>query len=118
MLEKGKEFHWSMDCQHAFDVVKEKLGKETKLQLPDFSKPFRLACDASGVAIGAVLSQLDEDGKEKPIAFASKVMSKTRDAGQSQKESYMLCIILFYILKDFYMDNHSSLFQTIDLWSG
>jgi dUTPase len=91
MLEKGKEFHWSMDCQHAFDVVKEKLGKETKLQLPDFSKPFRLACDASGVAIGAVLSQLDEDGKEKPIAFASKVLSKTeRRWTVTERELYAL----------------------------
>jgi hypothetical protein len=77
MLEKGKEFHWDLDCQHAFDTIKGKLSSETRLQLPDFSKPFRLACDASGVAIGAVLSQLDDDGKEKPIAFASKVLSKT-----------------------------------------
>jgi hypothetical protein len=91
MLEKGKEFHWDLDCQHAFDTIKGKLSSETRLQLPDFSKPFRLACDASGVAIGAVLSQLDEDGKEKPIAFASKVLSKTeRKWTETERELFAL----------------------------
>jgi hypothetical protein len=97
MLEKGKEFHWTMECQHAFDVVKEKLGKETRLQLPDFTKPFRLACDASGVAIGAVLSQLDINGTEKPIAFASRVLNKTeRKWTVTERELFALYHFVLY----------------------
>jgi len=35
-----------------------------------------LGTDASGYQIGAVLSQLDEEGFERPIAFASRTLSK------------------------------------------
>ena len=91
MLEKGSEFHWTLECQHAFDTVKAKLSNETRLNLPDFSRTFRLACDASGIAVGAVLSQINEDGKESPISFASKVLSKTeRKWTVTERECYAL----------------------------
>ena len=74
LLEEGKEFHWTLECQHAFDNLQFNLGETTKLTLPNFKKTFRLSCDASGVALGAVLSQLDDEGKERPIAFACRIL--------------------------------------------
>jgi hypothetical protein len=118
LLEKGKEFSWSMDCQHAFDTISEKLGRETRLQLPDFTKPFRLACDASGVAIGAVLSQLDNDGQEKPIAFASKVLSKAeRRRTVTERELYALYHFVIYFKQFLYGQPFRAYFgsSTIDL---
>ena len=53
------------------------MSKNTSLYLANFDLPFRLVCDASGVAIGAVLSQV-VDKKERPIAFFSKVFTKQR----------------------------------------
>jgi hypothetical protein len=41
------------------------------LRMADFSKPFVLQTDASGVALGAVLSQ-DIDGFRQPIAYTSR----------------------------------------------
>ena len=59
--------------------------------MPDFSKPFRLTTDASNVAVGAVLSQLGEDGKDHPKAFASKVLSKTeRNWSVTEREAYAI----------------------------
>ena len=46
------------------------------MKYPDFDKEFILATDASNVAIGAVLGQLDELGKEHPVAYASRVLNK------------------------------------------
>ena len=44
------------------------------LAFPDFTKEFILDTDASFDRIGAVLSQLDEYGNEKVIAYCSHAM--------------------------------------------
>lgn len=42
------------------------------LTSPDFTKPFKLEVDASGVGAGAVLMQEDSDGVEHPISYFSR----------------------------------------------
>ena len=45
--------------------------------MPDHSKPFQIESDASKVATGAVLTQLDSNGDRHPCAFLSKTLSPT-----------------------------------------
>ena len=46
------------------------------LAFPNFCHPFVIDTDLSETALGAVLSQII-DGEERPIAFESRVLSKT-----------------------------------------
>ena len=42
------------------------------LRSPDFKKQFILQTDASDRGVGAVLSQMGDDGKEQPVAYFSR----------------------------------------------
>jgi len=51
------------------------LTQEPVLQYPDVTEPFVLTTDASGFAVGAILSQ-GKIGQDKPIAFASRTLNQ------------------------------------------
>ena len=44
------------------------------LAFPDFHQSFLLETDASGLGLGAVLSQKQDDGTIHPLAFASRTL--------------------------------------------
>lgn len=59
----------------AFEDLKKTIASDQVLAYPDFEQPFILTTDASNLALGAVLSQM-QDQVEKPIAFASRTLTK------------------------------------------
>lgn len=69
LLTKNTPFKWTTECQDAFELLKEKLTNTPLLAYPDFRKQFILSCDASGMAIGYILSQIGDDNKEHVIAL-------------------------------------------------
>ena len=56
LTKQGVRFHWSDECQQAFDKLKSTLAGASVLALPRDEGNFILDCDASETAIGAVLS--------------------------------------------------------------
>ena len=58
----------------AIQQLKAQLTSPPVLTHFDLSSPTILTCDASSIAIGAVLSQL-HNGMERPDAFASRALS-------------------------------------------
>lgn len=75
LLKKRQKFIWTEEAQQAFEDIRNCLVKAPILTCPDFSKPFVISCDASGVGLGAVLSQETDQG-EQVIAYASRTMTK------------------------------------------
>ena len=69
---KDVEFRWSEECQAAFDKLKELLITSPILAYPNFQRDFVLETDASHQGLGAVLSQVQSDGRSHPIAYASR----------------------------------------------
>lgn len=69
---EGKAFVWTSRQQEAFDELRRAFTTAPVLALPDFSKPFKVETDASEFAMGGVLSQKGDDGKDHPVAFLSK----------------------------------------------
>ncbi|XP_070020466.1 uncharacterized protein [Nicotiana sylvestris] len=57
LLEKEAKFHFNDDCMKAFELLKFKLTTTPIITALDWSLSFELMCDASDVAVGAVLGQ-------------------------------------------------------------
>jgi len=60
--------------------------------MADFSKQFTLQTDASGVALGAVLSQ-EIDGVRQPVAYASRTLSHQERKASSIYELGCLAVL-------------------------
>ena len=92
LLQKNSAWVWSEACDKAVKAVTEKLISSQVLVHYNPSFPIRLATDASQYGIGAALSHVTPEGVEKPIAFASRTLSKS-EVNYSQIEKEGLSII-------------------------
>ena len=72
-LKEKKEWIWTEEYQQVFKELKEKITSQPVLFLLKREGKFSVEMDASGHAIGKVLSQ-EQKEKWKPIAFLSRMM--------------------------------------------
>ena len=78
---------WSEECSKAFNTLKSVLTSAPILSSPDFGKTFILQTDASNCSVGAVLSQVDSQGLEHPVAyFSRKLLDKEKKYSTIEKE--------------------------------
>ena len=79
-------------CEQAFQRLEQLFCSAPILAYPDFGKNFALQTDASDYGVGAVLSQLNDSGNEKVIAYASKALSP-RQQKYSTTEKEALAVV-------------------------
>ena len=74
---KCNPIKWDLECQTAFDQLKELCTTTPIFAYADFTKPFKLHTDASVLGLGAVLYQLHES-VEKVISYASRSLTQSK----------------------------------------
>ena len=78
LTRKRAKFHWTDQCQQAFQALKECLVTAPVLTYPmREGGDFILDTDASKHGMGAVLSQV-QNGEEEVIAYASRALGKSQ----------------------------------------
>jgi hypothetical protein len=78
LTRKDTPWVWGEKEQSAFDALKQALVCAPTLSTPDNDNPYVVHTDASGYAVGATLSQKDDAGELRPVAFMSKKMSSAQ----------------------------------------
>ncbi|XP_021370583.1 uncharacterized protein K02A2.6-like isoform X2 [Mizuhopecten yessoensis] len=91
LLAKETDWKWGKREENAFVKAKELLQSDTVLVHYDPKKKLVLSCDASPYGLGAVLSHVEPDGKERPIAYASRSLAPAeKNYSQLDKEGAAL----------------------------
>ena len=91
LLKDKTPWLWTDKCQAAFLRTKPLLTSARVLTHCDVNLPIRLECDASSVGLGAVISHEMPDGTHRPVAYASRTLSKSkRNYAQIEKEALAL----------------------------
>ncbi|KAL1549888.1 hypothetical protein AAHA92_17918 [Salvia divinorum] len=97
LLQNEVEFDFNDECKEAFKLLKEKLITAPIIRSPDWNYPFEIMCDASDLAVGAVLGQ-KINGKNYVIFYVSKTINQAqRNYDTTEKE--MLAVV--YSFKKF-----------------
>ena len=97
LTRKEALFHWSEDCQAAFNQLKTRPTTSPITAFPDFSQAFRLYTDASTAGLGAILAQVRE-GKERIICCASRALNK---AEKSYPATKLECLVIVWAVAKF-----------------
>ena len=93
LTRKDAVFHWSADCQDAFDRLKTLLTTSPI----DFSQSFRLYTNASTAGLGAILAQVRE-GRERIICCASRSLNQAEKAYPATK---LECLAIVWAVAKF-----------------
>lgn len=88
LLRKNVKWSWNSEHDVAFRTVKNILVSDQVLAHFDPDAKIILTVDASSSGLGAVLSQIDGNGFERPVSFASRTLNAAeRRYSQIQKEA-------------------------------
>ena len=87
-LLRKDSFTWTPAASKAFQLLKDAMSSPSVLALPDFTKPFVVECDASGLGVGAVLMQ-----NQRPIAYNSQAL-KGKALAFSTYEKELLALVV------------------------
>nr|XP_054759405.1 uncharacterized protein K02A2.6-like [Lytechinus pictus] len=88
LLQKEQKWEWSKAQQEAYEKCKRMLTSDALLVHYDNRRELKMYCDASSYGVGAVISHVMDNGETKPIAFASRTLTKSeRNYAQIEKEA-------------------------------
>ena len=97
LTRKDSVFHWSANCQDAFDRLKMLLTTSPITAFPDFSQSFRLYTDASTTGLGAILAQVRE-GRKGIICCASQSLNQAEKTYPATK---LECLAIVWAVAKF-----------------
>jgi hypothetical protein len=110
LVKKDKKWHWEKHHQSTFEEAKKVFLQEVTIAFPDFAKPFYLNTDASTVAIGGELFQLN-NGERLTLGYASRTL-KPAETRYTTTEQEALAIVYCCAKFRQYIIGHRTIAET------
>ena len=83
------DFDWSRACERSFQLLQKHLTEPPTLAYFNIKNQTELVVDASPIGLGAVLMQIDNQGRSSVVAYASKTLTPTEQRySQIEREAY------------------------------
>jgi hypothetical protein len=98
LLQNDVPWEWSEPCQEAFQSLKVSMTEAPILRRPNMNLPFELHIDWSAVGLCAVLVEIDSNGKEFVIAYASRSNNRTE---RNYSSCYGECLAAVWVVSYF-----------------
>ena len=76
LMSEKNPFKWTSTCQRAFDTLKAKITQAPALRMLTDTNLFHIETDGSGIGIGAILTQKQDDWWH-PITYISRSLNDT-----------------------------------------
>ena len=98
LTKKHAKWKWTTEHQDAFDKLKDALTSSEVLAFYNPNAETKLIVDASGVGLGAILCQKQDDDSFRPVSYASRALDYVQQT-YSQTECEALSV--FYLCQKF-----------------
>ncbi len=102
LTHKNQPFRWTVDCQGAFEDLKNKLVTSIILAKANLSKQFILETDASQHHVAGVLLQYYDEGLRRAVGYFSKKL-KPAEVRYSATDREVLAIVLAFRQSNHYL---------------
>jgi len=91
LLTKAMEFSWNVQCQTAFETLKEKLSIAQILRGPNQSIHFHISTNASDISIGVVLGKKEEK-RPYAIYYISKNLTPAKKNYTVMEKEFLVVV--------------------------
>ncbi|PKU75427.1 putative mitochondrial protein [Dendrobium catenatum] len=92
LAKKDTKFVWDEKCQNAFDDIKQYLSNPPVLAAPVPGKPLILYTAALDESLGALLAQVNDEGKENALYYLSRRLLLTEIRYPSIEKHYLALV--------------------------
>lgn len=84
-------FTWEPEQQKTFNAIQHALFNVTLMVHPQPNRLFTIDCNAAAQELGNGLQQRDEQGRERPICFSSRVFKPNEREWATTKHEGLCC---------------------------
>ena len=111
LLRKDMKFRWTEKHETALQNIKDSILERKALAPFQLDKEalIKLKCDASGQGMGAVLEQLQEDGKYKPVTYWSSLFRDYEKNYATGEKEALACVSAIKKLRKYLLGRHFTL---------